>query len=97
MSTLLATSLDKVPELTLNAKQRQGLAALGCQTLGDLVLHLPHRYEDRQQFEAFPNQPMDRAVCLCGVVTDTKQRFVGRRRFFEVTVENLILAPSMVR
>ena len=88
MSTLLATSLDKVPELMLNAKQRQGLATLGCQTLGDLVLHLPHRYEDRQQFDAFPNQPMDHAVCLCGVVTDIKQRFVGRRRFFEVTVEN---------
>ncbi len=88
MSALLATSLDKVPELKLSAKQRQGLATLGCQTVGDLLLHLPHRYEDRQQFDVFPNQPMERAVCLCGVVTNTQQRFAGRRRFFEITVEN---------
>ncbi|MGY8688432.1 MAG: ATP-dependent DNA helicase RecG, partial [Verrucomicrobiales bacterium] len=89
----LHTSLKRLPDLQISAKQGTALAALGCHTLGDLLLHLPRRYEDRQRFEAFPNQPMERAVCLCGIVTDTKTRFAGRRRFSEVTVENVEPGP----
>ena len=88
MSDWLAEKLEDLPALEMSQQQGRSLAALGCRTVGDLLLHLPRRYEDRRRFDAFPNQPMDRAVCLCGVVTDTKMRFAGRRRFLEVTVES---------
>lgn len=93
MSDMLAQRLEQSPTLKISERQGRALAALGCRTLGDLLLHLPRRYEDRRQFEAFPNQPLDRAVCVCGEITDTKRCFAGRRRYFEITVENADSGP----
>lgn len=93
MSDWLAQPLEQVAALQTTEKQRQALAVLGCHRLGDLFLHLPKRYEDRTRFDAFPNQPMDRAICICGVITDAKQRFAGKRRFFEATLENADPGP----
>ena len=88
MSLDLSAPLDRLPGVDLSAKQRQALQTLACTSLGNLLLHLPRRYEDRQHFEAFPNQPLDRAVCLCGIVTDAGKRYAGKRSFFEITLEN---------
>lgn len=88
MSGGLKEPLERLPGLRLNKRERRALATLGCLAVGDLLLHLPRRYEDRRRFDAFPNQPMDRAVCLLGVVVDVGTRFAGRRRFFEARLEN---------
>lgn len=65
------------------------LTRLGLVTLADLVGHYPRRHEDRCRFDRFPDDEMERAVCLFGVVTKTAvKRFGGRRQMFEVTLED---------
>jgi ATP-dependent DNA helicase RecG len=65
------------------------LARLRLSTLCDLIEHYPRRYEDRRRFDRFPDEEMERPVCLCGVVTKTSmKRFGGWRRMFEITFEN---------
>lgn len=93
MADWLTTPINQWASVSLTEKQRSALASLGCHTVGDLLLHVPRRYEDRVRFESFPNQPMDRAVCLCGIITDTQKRFAGRRRFFEIKLESLDPGP----
>ena len=65
------------------------LARLGLSTLDDLVKHYPRRYEDRRRFDRFPDEEMERPVCLFGIVTKTAlKRIGGWRRMFETTFEN---------
>lgn len=65
------------------------LQRLGLLTLAHLVGHYPRRHEDRRRFDRFPDDEMDRAVCLFGVVTKTGvKRFGGRRQMFEATLED---------
>jgi RecG-like helicase/REP element-mobilizing transposase RayT len=65
------------------------LARLGLATLGDLIKHYPRRYEDRRRFDRFPDEEMERQVCLLGIVTKASlKRIGGWRRMFEMTLEN---------
>jgi ATP-dependent DNA helicase RecG len=65
------------------------LARLGLLTLADLASHFPRRHEDRRRFDRFPDDEMERSVCLFGIVTKTAvKRFGGRRQMFEVTLED---------
>ena len=65
------------------------LTRLGLSTIGDLVRHYPRRYEDRRRFDRFPDNEMDRPVCLFGVATKTSLRRIGGwRRMFEITFED---------
>ena len=65
------------------------LARLGLSTLCDLIEHYPRRYEDRRRFDRFPDEEMERPVCLFGVATKTSlRRLGGWRRMFEITCEN---------
>ncbi len=50
------------------------LERFGVRTVGELLLHFPRRYEDRTQFDHFPAETGDRAVCVCGVVKKTSLR-----------------------
>jgi len=82
---------EKLQDLKLPGLERKALKALenlGIQTVADLICHYPRRYEDRTRFDGFPNQPSSENICLRGTVTDTTLRFAGRRRFFEVRVED---------
>ena len=63
------------------------LERFGLATVGDLLTHFPRRYEDRRQFDSFPDDETANPVCLCGTVTNTGgKRFGGWRRMFEVTL-----------
>lgn len=65
------------------------LARLGLFTLRDLIEHYPRRHEDRRRFDNFPDDEMERPVCLFGVATKgSVRRFGGWRRMFEITLEN---------
>jgi len=76
--------LDWVPRNRLAALTRLGLA-----TLGDLVRHYPRRHEDRRKFDWFPDDEMEHAVCLFGVVAKTAlKRIGGWKRMVEVVIED---------
>ncbi len=82
-ATALA-DLDWVPRNRLTALSRLGLS-----TLGDLVRHYPRRHEDRRRFDRFPDDEMERPVCLFGVVAKTAvKRMGGWKRMVEVVLED---------
>jgi len=86
MSSLAAEmpldALDWIPRPKLAPLRRLGLA-----TLGDLIRHFPHRYEDRRIFDRFPDGPSDIPLCLFGEVKKTSYRRFGPRRIFEIRLE----------
>ena len=76
--------LDWVPRNRLTA-----LARLGLVTLGDAVRHYPRRHEDRRRFDRFPEEELDRPVCLFGVVKTTAvKRIGGWKRMVEMVIED---------
>ncbi len=84
----LDTKLQSLGLPGLEGRAANALAKLGIRTVGDLIDHYPRRYEDRTRFDGFPNQPGSENLCIRGTVTDTSLRFAGRRRFFEMRVED---------
>jgi ATP-dependent DNA helicase RecG len=75
--------LDVVPP----PRARQ-LGRFGLRTVADLLLHFPRRYEDRTQFDHFPAETGERAVCVCGIVKKTSLRRIrGSQRMFDVLLE----------
>ncbi len=59
-------------------KEIAAFAVAGLRTPGELLRHVPKRYEDRRRFDAFPNQASAQPVCLRGTVIDAGPRFFGR-------------------
>jgi len=87
MSRLPAAT--KLEELDWVPRQRMApLRRLGLQTLGDLLKHFPHRYENRVKFDRFPDEASETPVCLFGVVKKTVYRRFGARRIFEARIED---------
>src|SRR5207244_482904 len=76
------------------------LARLGIATVEDLLTHYPRRYEDRRQFDRFPTDETDRAVCVCGTVVKTAlKRFGSWKKIFEVVLqeaEATAFSPELV-
>jgi ATP-dependent DNA helicase RecG len=71
-----------------NAKEVIALSTAKLATVQDLLDHLPKRYEDRRQFDAFPAQATGKSMCLRGSVVDCQRKgFGGRRGFYEVVVQ----------
>ena len=82
----LARPLAELPGL--GPARVKALERLGLSTVGDLLTHYPRRYEDRRQFEGFPNAAGDRPVCVCGIVVATAaRRLGGKRQMFEATLQ----------
>ncbi|MEO6785822.1 MAG: hypothetical protein ABI318_06780, partial [Chthoniobacteraceae bacterium] len=75
--------VDVVPPPRARQLERFGIG-----TVGALLMHFPRRYEDRTQFDRFPAETGDRAVCVCGVVKKTAMRRIrGGQRMFDVLIE----------
>ena len=75
-------------EVTWLPPQRvRQLERFGLATVGDLLTHFPRRYEDRRQFDSFPDDETAAPVCVCGTVSKiANRRFGGWRRMCEVTL-----------
>ena len=78
------TELSSIPDIS--AKEAQALVNAGFVNAADLLAHFPKRYEDRRQFDRFPNQPTAKAVCLTGGVIDAGTKGFGKTRFYEAVV-----------
>ena len=61
------------------------LAALGIETVLDLLFHLPARYEDRTRVRAIGDSGAGDAALACGRIESANVRF-GRRRSLVVTI-----------
>lgn len=72
----------------LAPKEVLSLASAGLKKPRDLLDQLPRRYEDRRRFDAFPASPGGAPVCVRGLVTDTRNRFGKRMRFYEAIVSD---------
>lgn len=70
----------------LSAKEIQSLESAGFHTVDHLLEHFPKRYEDRRQFDRFPNQPTAKPVCLTGGVIDATTKGFGKTRFYEAVI-----------
>lgn len=83
---ILETPLAQV-DIIPQPRARQ-LARFGIETVGALLTHFPRRYEDRTQFDRFPGETLERAVCICGVVKKTSlRRLRGGQKMFDVLIE----------
>ncbi len=56
-------SLEWLPAPRVRALERFGL-----RTMEDLLTHYPRRYEDRREFDRFPQDELEKPVCICGKV-----------------------------
>lgn len=84
----LSMGVEEIPAHGLDGKAKKAMEKLGLLNVEDLVGHFPARHEDREHFDQFPNQPMDRAICIRGEVDDCQTKFAGKgRRYFEATIK----------
>ena len=70
----------------LSPKELLALESAGFMTVADLLTHFPKRYEDRRQFDNFPNLPTGKPVCLHGGVIDAGTKGFGKTRFYEAVI-----------
>ena len=70
----------------LYVKEVNSLESVGLQTVAALLEYFPKRYEDRRQFDRFPNQPTAQPVCLTGGVIDAGTKGFGKTRFYEAVI-----------
>jgi ATP-dependent DNA helicase RecG len=78
------TELSSLPDLS--GKEAQALLSAGIASVADLLNHFPKRYEDRRQFDRFPNQATATPVCLTGGVIDSGTKGFGKTRFYEALI-----------
>ena len=67
--------------------QSQKLEKLGIRTLQDLLLHLPHRFEDRTKITPIFDLKLDQGAVIEGEIMTSKIQF-GRRRSLLVTLRD---------
>ena len=92
-----AARLDSTPLTQLRGvgpKIGARLAALGIETVLDLLFHLPMRYEDRTRVHAIASLRADASALVCGRIERSQVRF-GRRRALVVTIDDGTAAMSM--
>lgn len=72
-----------MPRLRIRQIERLGLV-----TAAQVLSHFPRRYEDRRQFDKFPTDTSDTALCLCGVVKKIQiRRIRGWQKMVDVILE----------
>ena len=93
----LSTPLTGFDRLT--PQRVKQLERFGLRTVEDLLTHFPRRYEDRRQFDRFPQQESETPVCVCGIVVKINvKRLQGWKKVIEVVLqeESHALSPPLV-
>lgn len=81
MSEVISATPDPFRKLAgFTDPNRQKLAKLGLTRLEDLVLHLPHRYEDETQLYGITEAPHDRVVVVEGLIKKSEVQIRHRRQ-----------------
>ena len=75
----LGDPIARAPEITPSSARK--LAADGCATVADLLLHVPFRYEDRTAFAPVSGLKDGRAAVVSGRVVDHRLIRTRRRAF----------------
>lgn len=84
----LSTPIEDLPATRLDSKAKKALEKLGLKTVRDLIGHFPNRHENRKNFDVFPTNPTEHAVCICAAVDDCQTKFAGKgRRYFEAIIK----------
>src|SRR3990167_10299090 len=68
-------------------KLKERLNKLGIDTLEDLLMHLPMRYEDRTTLSPINRIRLEQRAVVDGVIASANIEF-GRRRSLNVTIED---------
>ena len=92
-----ATRLDSTPLTQLRGvgpRIAARLAALGIETVLDLLFHLPTRYEDRTRIRGIADLCTGAAALVCGRIESASVRF-GRSRSLVVTIDDGTAAMSI--
>lgn len=71
----------------LGTVRARALERLELATIGHLLTHYPRRYEDRRQFEHFPNAAGEKPVCVCGIIVAVSAKRFRALRIFEATIQ----------
>ncbi len=79
------TPLTELPGV--GPQRAKKLEKLGLRTLGDVLNHLPQRYEDRRECCALKDAPQDRACCVSAMVAETPRVSYIRRGLSLVKVK----------
>jgi ATP-dependent DNA helicase RecG len=83
-------TLSEIPVSELKGvgpKSLKKLAKLGVSTLHDLLLHLPHRYEDRSKISPIIDARSDEYTTILGTIKSTKITY-GRKKIFSFVVQD---------
>ena len=79
------TPLTELPGV--GPQRAKKLEKLGLRTMGDLLDHLPQRYEDRRECHALRDAPQDRPCCVSAMVAETPRVSYIRRGLSLVKVK----------
>ena len=79
------TLLTELPGV--GPQRAKKLEKLGLRTMGDLLDHLPQRYEDRREMCALKDAPQDRPCCVSAMVAETPRISFVRRGLTLVKVK----------
>lgn len=76
----LSTPIEKVPKIGLFYQKK--LKKLGIKTIGELLYHFPHRYEDFSNLVPVSKVKVGEKVCVQGIISNIENiRTWGRRMF----------------
>ncbi|RMG90737.1 MAG: ATP-dependent DNA helicase RecG [Zetaproteobacteria bacterium] len=64
----------------IGSKLASALASQGCHCWGDLLLHVPKRYQDDRKIETIGNLIESREIRLAGCIIDRRAQGIGRKR-----------------
>ena len=74
----LSTAISEIPRVGPQYQTR--LKKLGIKTVGDLLFHFPHRYEDFSDIIPISEVEEGKTVCIQGKITDIKNIRIFKRR-----------------
>jgi len=81
-----STPIEKVPRI--GPQYQKKLARLGIKTIGDLLYHFPHRYEDFSNLTPISQAKVGETVCVQGKILEIKNTRTWQKR---MTITNAIV------